>query len=376
MNKYILIPDSFKGTLSSMDICQTMTEAITAMEKGAKIIAIPVADGGEGTVDAFLQAIGGLKINLEVSGPYGETVTAFYGKLDETTAVIEMAAAAGLPLVGENRNAEETTTFGVGQLIVHALQSGAKEIILGLGGSATNDGGCGMACALGVRFWNQKGKRFVPIGKTLMNIAKIDCSNAHPLLKQSKVRIMCDIDNPLCGEQGAAAVFGPQKGADQPMVTRLDEGLRHMAQIVARDLNCDILNLSGAGAAGGMGGGTVAFLGGKLQMGIDTILEMTHFEEKLDQCTAVFTGEGKLDGQSLRGKVVVGVARCAKKHKVPVIAIVGSIADEIGSVYNEGVTAIFSINRSPLAYAQAILRSKQNLYATTQDVLRCLLSLR
>ncbi|MDD3336322.1 MAG: glycerate kinase [Eubacteriales bacterium] len=369
MKKYVLIPDSFKGTLNASEICEIMSKAICSLQPDAEIVSIPVADGGEGTVDAFLQAVGGERINVQVKGPYGETLTAAYGRLNATTAVVEMAAAAGLPMVGENRNAEATTTFGVGELIAHALEHSAKEIILGLGGSATNDGGCGMAAALGVQFLDEAEQPFVPVGKTLNRISRIDMSRRNPLVDGCHFRVMCDIDNPLCGLQGASAIFGPQKGADAAMIERLDNGLHHMAQMISRDVACDVLAMPGGGAAGGMGAGAVAFLGGQLQMGIDTVLDVVHFDELVSDASLVLTGEGRLDGQSLRGKVVIGVARHSQGK--PVIAIVGSIADDISQAYHQGVTAVFSINRSPMAYEQAILHSKENLFATTQDVVRC-----
>lgn len=368
MRRCILIPDSFKGTLSACEICEVMSSAIRALRPDMDIVEVPVADGGEGTVDAFLRAAGGTKIPLSVTGPYGEKTDAFYGRIHERTAVIEMAAAAGLPMVGARRNPEETTTYGVGELVAHALAQGATEIILGLGGSATNDGGCGMAAALGVRFLDAEDKPFVPVGGTLQRIARIDVSGRNPLLSSCRIRIMCDIDNPLCGPHGASAIFGPQKGADPAMVERLDQGLRHLADTVARDVGCDISTLPGSGAAGGMGGGAVAFLGGALQSGIDTMLDVVQFDTLVQDASLIFTGEGRLDGQSLRGKVVVGVARRAQGK--PVIAVVGSIADDVSAVYQAGVTAVFSINRAPLAYEQAIPRSKENLFATTQDILR------
>lgn len=369
MSKFILIPDSFKGTLSATEICKTMESAIADLQPSATILSIPVADGGEGTVDAFLQAMGGEKVTVAVHGPYQEDITSFYGRLPDGTAVIEMAAAAGLPMVGDKRNAEATTTYGVGELMKHALTHGAKKIILGLGGSATNDGGCGMAAALGIRFMDSRGFSFVPVGKTLKDIVKIDTSQRDPLLRNCRVVVMCDIDNHLCGEQGASAVFGPQKGADAAMVQRLDAGLFHMSEVIRRDLGKDILTLSGAGAAGGMGGGAVAYVDGMLQMGIDTVLEAVHFEALVQDADLILTGEGRLDNQSLRGKVVVGVAR--KAHGKPVIAIVGCVDDDVHGAYQEGVTAVFSINRKPLPYEQAILRTKENIFTTTQDVLRC-----
>lgn len=371
MSKYVLIPDSFKGTLSAMKICAILRDALLQLEPDAQLCTVPVADGGEGTVEAFLQAVGGQRVTAPAHGPYGETITGFYGRLDETTAVVEMAAAAGLPMVGERRNAEETSTYGVGELVRHAVENGATEIILGLGGSATNDGGCGMAAALGVRFLDDADMPFVPVGKTLHNIARIDASGARALLARCRVRVMCDIDNPLCGPEGAAKVFGPQKGADEAMVKRLDAGLKHMANIIRRDLQTDIETLPGAGAAGGMGGGAVAYLGGTLQMGIDTVLDVVQFSAMIRDADLIFTGEGRLDGQSMRGKVVVGVGRSAARQAKPVIALVGGIADDAQAVYSQGITAVFSINRTPLAYEQAILHCEQNLFRTAQDVLRC-----
>lgn len=371
MAKYVLIPDSFKGSLSASRICAIMRDAILRLEPDAEICAIPVADGGEGTVDAFLTAVGGRKVTLRAHGPYAEEITGFYGRLSPQTAVLEMAAAAGLPMVGERRNPEATSTFGVGEILRHAVEQGATELILGLGGSATNDGGCGMAAAMGVRFLDSAGNAFIPVGGTLQQIASIDVTPALAGLRHCRVRVMCDIDNPLCGPEGAAQVFGPQKGADAAMVQRLDAGLRHLAQRVRQDLKTDILNLPGAGAAGGMGGGAVAFLGGQLQMGIDTVLDVVGFSQKIRDAELILTGEGRLDGQSVRGKVIAGVGRQAAKSGKAVIAVVGGIADDADAAYANGVTAAFSINRTPMAYEQAIAHSEENLLRTVQDILRC-----
>lgn len=370
MRKIILIPDSFKGTMSSKEICDIMAEQIQKHEPEASLISIPVADGGEGSVDAFLAAMGGEKVYCTVSGPYMEPVMAFYGLLPGEIAVVEMAAAAGLPLVGENRKADQTTTYGVGQLIAHAVQSGAKKLIIGLGGSATNDGGTGAAAALGVRFYDQEGKSFIPVGSTLKEIMRIDTQALMPELKEIPCIAMCDIDNPLCGPNGAAAVFGPQKGADEEMVKRLDEGLRHLADLIRRDLGVEILDLPGAGAAGGMGGGMVAFLGARLEMGIETVLDVVQFDTLAEEADLVLTGEGKIDAQSLRGKVVIGVARRTKKHDIPLVAIVGDIGDDIDEAYEEGVTAIFSINRVAIPYAEARLRARSDLALTVDNLFR------
>lgn len=370
MRKFILVPDSFKGTLSSTEICNIMAEEIASTFPEAEICAIPVADGGEGTVDAFLTAVGGEKKKVIVKGPYGESIEAFYGKLSDTLAVVEMAAAAGLPLVGENLHAEKTTTYGVGQLIEAAVKDGAKKIIIGLGGSATNDGGTGCAAALGVRFFDEKGACFVPVGETLKDIVRIDVSGRLGYLDGVTLVTMCDIDNPLCGESGAAAVFAPQKGADEQTVRLLDEGLNHFAKILKRDTGADILNLSGAGAAGGMGGGMVGLLGASLQMGIDTVLETTGFDRLLQGADLVLTGEGRIDGQSLRGKVVVGVARRCQSQNVPVVAVVGDIADGAEAAYDAGLTAIFSINRRPMPFSESRFLSQHNMRLTMKNLIR------
>ena len=291
MKKVLLIPDSFKGTMSSVEICSIMKNSIQQYYPEAEIISIPVADGGEGSVDSFLTAAGGKKVWLEVKGPYYEDIKSFYGILPDNTAVIEMAAASGLPLVGDNKQADKTTTYGVGQLIEHAIvKSNCKKIILGLGGSATNDGGTGAAAALGVSFRDASGNAFIPVGGTLDNIVSIDTSTLNPSLAGVEIITMCDIDNPLCGPDGAAAVFGPQKGADESMVKMLDANLLHMAHVIKKDLGKDILNLAGGGAAGGMGAGMAAYFGSKLQMGIETVLDTVKFDALLENADLVFSG--------------------------------------------------------------------------------------
>lgn len=372
MNKVLLIPDSFKGTMTSREICSVMEGVVRAYCPKAEVVSIPVADGGEGSVDSFLSAVGGEKVRIPVKGPYFQEIEGFYGVLPDGTAVVEMAAAAGLPLVGNDKHAEKATTYGVGQLIAHAVESGCKKVIVGLGGSATNDGGTGAAAALGVHFLNAGGKAFVPVGETLCEIASVDTSSLLPALHGVEFVTMCDIDNPLCGVQGASAVFGPQKGADEATIRLLDENLRHLAAVVNRDLNQEILDLPGSGAAGGMGGGMAAFLGSRLQMGIDTVLDTVRFDTLLDGTDLVITGEGTIDVQSLRGKVVVGVARRAKKRGVPLIAVVGDIGDNIEGLYDEGVSAVFSINRVAVPFEQAKLRCKSDLKLTLDNLFRFL----
>ncbi|SHN68603.1 glycerate kinase [Desulfovibrio litoralis] len=376
MRKVILIPDSFKGTMSSCEICSIMEQAIHRHLPGVKVVSIPVADGGEGSVDCFLSAVGGIKQNVKVKDPYFKEIDSFYGLLPDGTAIVEMAACAGLPLVENNKSATKTTTYGVGQLIAHAAQAGCKRIIIGLGGSATNDGGTGAAAALGVKFKNSKGESFVPVGGTLKDIVHIDVSGLLPKLKEIELVAMCDIDNPLCGIHGAAHVFGPQKGADPETVKLLDAGLLNLAKVVKVDLGKDICDLAGAGAAGGMGGGMVAFLGAKLQMGIETILDTVGFDELLKDADLVFSGEGKIDFQSLRGKVVIGVARRTKKAGVPLIAVVGDIGDNIEAAYNEGISGIFSINRVAVPFDESKNRSKDDLRLTIDNIIRFIQSLK
>lgn len=373
MKKIILIPDSFKGTMSSGEICEIMARQINRYYPQAAVISIPVADGGEGSVDSFLTAMGGKQVWLDIKGPYMEDIQAFYGLTTGGIAVVEMAAAAGLPLVGENKHAELTTTYGVGQLIEHAARSGIKKIVVGLGGSATNDGGTGAAAALGVKFLDDDGLAFVPVGATLKSIARIDVSGLCPELKQIEMVTMCDIDNPLCGPDGAAAVFGPQKGADPEMVRFLDDGLRHLAAIAQRDLGADILDLPGAGAAGGMGGGMVAFFGSRLEMGIETVLNTVGFDALIQGADLVISGEGKIDSQSLHGKVVIGVARRTRKLGIPLIAIVGDIGDDLEGAYAEGVSGIFSINRVAVPYQEAKLRARADLALTMDNLFRFLM---
>ena len=321
-------------------------------------------------MDAFITAVGGRRIPCTVSGPYGEPVEAFYGLLDDNTAIVEMAAAAGLPLVEERKNASLTSTYGVGELIKAALKHGSRKLVIGLGGSATNDGGTGAAAALGVRFLDDSGQSFVPVGGTLSRIKTIDMTGLLPEVRESEIITMCDIDNPLCGPQGAAAVFAPQKGATPDDIEQLDAGLRHLADLVDRDLGQQILDLPGSGAAGGMGGGTVAFLGAALEMGIETVLNMTRFDELIRDADLVISGEGKIDGQSLRGKVVIGVGRRTRKQGIPLIAVVGDIGDDVSAAYDEGVSGIFSINRVAVPYAEAKKRARSDLALTIDNLFR------
>ena len=373
MQNFILVPDSFKGTLSAIEVCNIMKSSIKKLYKDVNIISVPVADGGEGTVDAFLYALGGEKKSIWVSDAFNEQkILAHYAMLKDDIAVIEMATCAGLPLVKNRLEPDKTTTFGVGELIIDAINSGAKKIILGLGGSATNDGGCGMAAALGVKFKDEQDQEFIPTGGTLSQIYKIDMNNIYSKIKDIEFISMCDVDNPLCGKLGASAVFAPQKGADEDMVKLLDEGLAHLAKIIKRDLHIEVKDIKGAGAAGGLGAGSIAFLQSKLTKGIDVILDTIKFDELVSKADIVFTGEGKFDSQSLHGKVVMGVANRSQKYKTPVIVVTGAIGENIQEAYNKGITAIFSINKEPMEFSKSALKSKENMILTMENILRLL----
>lgn len=367
--KFILIPDSFKGTLSSNRVCEIIESEIRK-KYTAEVVKIPVADGGEGSVDAFLTAVGGEKVYVEVAGPYFERMESFYGLIDEgRCAVIEMAAASGLPLVEGRKNPALTTTYGVGELILDALKRGVRKTIVGLGGSCTNDGGCGCAAALGIRFLNENGEEFVPVGGTLNKIRRIDFSGLNPALREVELVTMCDIDNPLYGKQGAAYVFSPQKGADPAMVEFLDRNLKALAEAVERDSGFSEWDFQGAGAAGGMGYGMRVFLNSKIQMGIETVLDTVRFDELVQGADYVITGEGRLDYQSLRGKVVIGVARRARRHGVPVIAVVGSLGEGYEGAYDEGVGMIVESNWLKLPFEEVKPRAEADLRKAVAEML-------
>ena len=373
MEKILLVPDSFKGTLSSRQVCQVMAGQLRRFFPQAQVKSIPVADGGEGSVEAFLAAAGGERRTRTVTGPFGEPVEAFYGILgDGRTAVIEMAACAGLPLAEGRLNPERATTYGVGELLLAAKEAGCTKAILGLGGSCTNDGGAGAAAALGAKFTRADGTAFVPTGGTLGEIAALDVSPVAQALQGMELTAMCDIDNPLYGDAGAAAVFAPQKGADAAMVARLDAGLRHLGQVAARCLGRDFSHLPGTGAAGGLGFGMAAFCGAQLRMGIDAVLDAVGFDSLLPGTDVVFTGEGKIDSQSARGKVVSGVAVRCRKAGVPVVAVVGQIGQGFEEMYQQGLTAVFSINRAAQPFAESRFHAGENLALTMENIARLL----
>jgi len=369
MKKCIVISDSFKGTLSSLEICSIAGESIPRIFPECQVVALPVADGGEGTVECFVEAIQADRIKVCVTGPYGEAVEAAYARKG-ALAVVEMASAAGLPMVGDRKDPSRTTTYGVGQIIRHAVENGCREILLGLGGSCTNDGGCGCAAALGVDFYDAKGCRFVPRGAELDRIARIDMTAARELLKAVSITCICDVDNPLYGPAGAAYVFAPQKGADGSMVAELDRQLQALAAVMERDLGVSVAEMPGAGAAGGFGGGAVAFLNARLRPGIEVVLDTVGYDEHLKDAELVITGEGRVDSQSVRGKVISGVAKRTAPAGVPLIVIAGGIAEGAEAAYGLGVTAMFGIDREAVAFETYAHRSAENYQRTLEDILR------
>ena len=368
MKKCVVVSDSFKGTVSSREICAIAQQVIPRHFPACEVVCIPVADGGEGTVDCFIQAMGAQRVEVTVTNALGEKSAAAYARIGEL-AIIEMAAAAGLPQVGALRCPGTATTYGVGELIAHAVDSGCRKILLGLGGSATNDGGCGCAAALGVRFYDAAGQSFIPVGDTLGRIARIDTAKADELLRSVEITVMCDVTNPLYGPTGAAYVFAPQKGADAEKVKSLDAGLRHFGDVIRSQYGLDVGAMPGAGAAGGMGAGCVALLGGTIQSGIDAGLDVTGFDRQLEGADLVITGEGRIDSQSADGKVISGVARRTRAKGVPLIAIAGGIADSAGAVYDIGVSAMFSTDRAALPVDMLGARSPGDYEATLSDIM-------
>ena len=376
--KIVIAPDSFKECLTALEACEAIERGVLAACPHAGTVKIPMADGGEGTVSALVDATGGEYITETVTGPLGEKVDARYGILgDGETAVIEMAAASGLALVPPaTRNPLVTTTYGTGELMRSAAARGARRIIVGIGGSATTDGGGGMAQAVGVRLLDANGAELGPGGGELARLARIDVAGLDPRLRDAAIDIASDVTNPLTGERGAARVYGPQKGATPAMVDALDANLAHLADIIQSDLGIDIRDAEGAGAAGGLGAGLMAFLGANMRPGIDLVIEAVGLPERLKGADLVITGEGRLDGQSAFGKTPIGVAREAKKLGLPVIALAGSIGDGAEAVLERGIDAWFSIVRSPVPLEEALANGAALLEAAAEQVIRAWLAAR
>lgn len=374
--KVVIAIDSLKGSLSSMEAGTAIKDGILAAKPDAEVIVKPLADGGEGTTDALIEGMNGERIDLTVTGPMHTPVDAYYGYLKDTnTAVMEMASAAGITLVPDSeKNPLLATSYGVGEMINDAIQRGCRNFIIGIGGSVTNDGGIGMLKALGVRFLDENGEDAGEGGQALAKVARIDVSGMNPLLKECHIQIACDVNNPLCGENGSTYVYGPQKGVTEDMKKTLDEAMAHFARVTSETLENDYMNTPGAGAAGGLGYAFLAYTGAALTPGIELILDAVGLEEELSGADVVVTGEGRLDFQTAMGKAPVGVARLAKKYNTKVIAFAGSVTKEATACNKEGIDAFFPILRSVCTLAEAMdpVAARNNMTATVEQVFRLL----
>lgn len=374
--KVVIAIDSLKGSLSSMEAGMAIKDGILAAKPDAEVIVKPLADGGEGTTDALIEGMNGERIDLTVTGPMHTPVDAYYGYLKDTnTAVMEMASAAGITLVPDSeKNPLLATSYGVGEMINDAIQRGCRNFIIGIGGSVTNDGGIGMLKALGVRFLDENDEDAGEGGQALAKVACIDVSDMNPLLKECHIQVACDVNNPLCGENGSTYVYGPQKGVTEDMKKTLDEAMAHFARVTSETLENDYMNTPGAGAAGGLGYAFLAYTGAALTPGIELILDAVGLEEELSGADVVVTGEGRLDFQTAMGKAPVGVARLAKKYNAKVIAFAGSVTKEATACNNEGIDAFFPILRGVCTLAEAMdpVAARNNMTATVEQVFRLL----
>lgn len=368
--KIIIAPDSYKESLTAMEVAIAIEAGFRQVMPHAEYIKLPMADGGEGTVQSLIDASNGTIIHHTVTGPLGEQVQGFFGIMgDGKTAVIEMAAASGLHLVTpEQRNPMLTTSYGTGELILAALDQGVQHIIVGIGGSATNDGGIGMAQALGVQLLDNNGQPLGFGGQALAQLATIDISHIDPRLATIKLEVACDVDNPLCGTKGASAVFGPQKGATPAMVIELDKNLAHYATIIERDLAIDVKDMAGAGAAGGMGAALLGLFKAQLRSGIEIVIDAVNLDAIVKDADLVITGEGRIDSQTIHGKTPIGVARAAKKFNKPVIGIAGCLSQDCGVVYEHGIDAVFSVVPAAISLEQAFKDAAINVELTARNI--------
>jgi glycerate 2-kinase len=367
--KILIAPDSYKESLSAIEVANAIEAGFREIYPNAEYVKTPVADGGEGTADAMVAATGGHKVSVSVTGPTGKPVMAELGLINEHSAVIEMAAASGLERIAvAERNPLITTTYGTGEMIRAALDLGVKQFIIGIGGSATNDGGAGMLQALGYRLLDKHGNDISRGGAGLSELATIDTSAGDPRLLHCHFKVACDVTNPLTGPMGAAKVFGPQKGADAAMVVLLDENLKHYARVVAQELGIDVEFIPGAGAAGGMGAAFLAFMKAELHSGIDIVLEALNLESIIADADLVITGEGRLDSQTINGKVPVGVARLAKHHGKPVIVIAGSLSPDVAVVYEHGIDSVFSVVNHVCTLHEACDSAASNIKLTSRNI--------
>jgi len=368
----VLAPDSFKESMTAKEVCEAMERGIKKANSNISCIHVPMADGGEGTMQSLVDATNGKVYSLEVVGPLGNKVEAQYGILgDGEIGILEMASASGIQLVHpEKRNPLLTTTYGTGQLIKACLDHGVKKLLIGIGGSATNDGGAGVIQALGGKLLDKQGDELGFGCEDLGKLNTIDLSNFDPRLKDVIVEVACDVSNPLCGENGASNVYGPQKGATREMVSILDDNLRHYADIIKKQFDKDVLEVPGAGAAGGLGAGLMAFLNGSLKKGIEMVIEYAGLEEKVKDADIVWTGEGSIDFQTQYGKTPLGVATIAKKHNKPVIALAGRVGEGIEILYESGIDSIFGITKGATSLEEALVKGQENIEKTAENIIR------
>ena len=370
--KIVIAPQAFKGSISALEAAGAMGEGVRRVLKDAETVLVPVADGGDGTLETLVESTGGEVRSSEVTGPLGEPVTAEWGALgDGHTAVVEMARTSGLALVPiEKRDPLVTTTYGLGEAIKHALDAGFRRFIVGIGGSATNDGGAGMAQALGIRLVDSDGRQLPYGGAALARLDRIDMDDLDSRVRESEFSVASDVNNPLTGPEGASAVYGPQKGATPEMVTQLGAALGHLAEIVKRDVGVEIDDVPGAGAAGGLGGGLIAFLKGRLRPGVDIVLDAVGLDGHLDGADLVITGEGQLDFQTVYNKAPIGVAWRAKARGIPVVAISGSLGRGFTDVHEQGIDAVLAITSAPMTLEESTERATELVAAATEQALR------
>lgn len=368
----VLAPDSFKESMTAKEVCVAMERGIKKVNSNIQCIHVPMADGGEGTMQSLIDATGGEVYSLEVVGPLGNKVKAEYGILGNgEIGVLEMASASGIHLVSlEERNPLITTTYGTGELIKACLDRGVKKLLIGIGGSATNDGGVGVIQALGGRLLDKEGNELGFGGGELEKLDRIDLTNFDRRLKDVVIEVACDVSNPLCGENGASYIFGPQKGASVEMIKILDNNLKHYAKVIKEQFGKDVLEIAGAGAAGGLGAGLMVFLNGNLKKGIEIVIEYSGLEKKVKNCDMVWTGEGSIDFQTQYGKTPLGVATVAKKYNKPVVALAGRVGDDIDILYEKGIDSIFGIIRGVTTIDEALKNGKENIERTSENIAR------
>ncbi len=370
--KIVIAPDSYKGSIYASDAARAMAEGVRRVLPDAEVVLVPVADGGDGTLETLVETSGGRIITSDVTGPLGETVSAQWGAMgDGVTAVAEMARTSGLALVSlEDRDPLNATTYGLGEVILEALEAGYRRFILGIGGSATNDAGAGMAQALGVRLLDADGAELPPGGAALSRLVRIDVSGLDPRAVDAEFDVACDVNNPLTGPEGASAVYGPQKGATPEMIEQLDAALSNFAGVVRHDLGADVNDVPGSGAAGGLGGGIMAFLGGRLRPGVDIVLDTVDLASRLDGADLIITGEGCMDFQTVYNKAPIGVARLAGERNIPVIGVSGSLGDGFTDVHEHGIAAAVAITQAPMTLDEATDRVTELIASATEQAVR------